>query len=247
MTPDEFKAAIAEAPFRRELHHLLWEKPFVNKEGQRDFGWTCREHALFIGALAMLHGFQAAVVHGRAEFCVGPTANSVATGISQDPHWWTRIVDIGSCDLSVRLDSLPGGVSWDGWDESFLLGGKFTPADSTSFTSVSDPIKHEQICAIATHATGKRAANYLQRSIEPLGLQQIENARKWCNSPLTDRLKKLYPTRTDIYAKAILHLDEILNGVGKSVTALSQMAAWGAIAKRPGNGRVELAGRFTNL
>lgn len=193
-----------------------------------------------------MNGFQAAVIHGRAEFCAGPTGNSVPTVISQDPHWWVRVDGIGSCDLSVRLDNFPAGVRWDGWEDSFLLGGKFTPADSTTFTSVSDPLKHSQLCTLATHETAKRSAHYLQRSGEYLGLQQVENARKWCNSPLTDRLKNLYPMRADIYAKAILHLDEILNGVGRSVTALPQMVAWGAIAKRPGNGRVELVGRLTN-
>ena len=243
MNSDEFKVALASQPFRNELHHLLWTDPFMNR-GLRDEGWNCREHALFVGVLALLCGFTAVVIHGSAEFIMGPTGGVNPGSIKQDPHTWVRIDSVGSCDLSVRLNTMPTGLTWHGWQESYLLGSIFLPPASTDYTSLVDPIKHQNVSALATHQRDKRAAHYLQKAGEQIDLSQIENIRKWCNSPLTDRLKKLYPTRSDIYAKAILHLDDILRGKGQTITGLPQMVAWGAIGKRPGNGRVELMARI---
>lgn len=243
MNAEEFKVALAAAPFRYELHHLLWVPPFTHR-GLRDEGWHCREHALIVGALAMLHGFSAAAIHGAAMFIVGASGGVNPVGVRQDPHMWVRIDGVGSCDLSVRLNTMPLGSIWADWQNSYLLGSKFLPNDSAVYTSLTDPSKHEHVCAVSSHQSDARAAHYLQISGEQLGLQQVENAKKWCNSPLTVRLKNLYPTRSDIYAKAILHLDEILNGTGKSVAHLPQMAAWGAVGKRPGNGRLELTARI---
>jgi|GEM_PF-3170234 len=244
MNAEEFKTALASSAFRSELHHLLWVPPFTNR-GLRDEGWHCREHALIVGVLALLRGFSAVAIHGKAEFIMGPTGGVHPGSIRQDPHTWIRIDGVGSCDLSVRLNTMPPGLLWPDWQDSYLLGSKFVPADSTLYTSLSDPAKHENACALVTHQENVRAAHYLQIRGEQLGVQQIENARKWCNSPLTDRLKKLYPTRSDVYAKAILHLDEILSGAGSSVIQLPQMAAWGVITKKAGNGRLELVNRLT--
>lgn len=243
MNAEEFKTALASRAFRSELHHLLWVSPFTNR-GVRDEGWHCREHALIVGVLALLHGFSAVAIHGKAEFVMGPTGGVPPGCIRQDPHTWVRIDGVGSCDLSVRLNSMPSGLVWADWQDSYLLGSKFVPNDSTFYSALGDRMKHENACALASHQPDARAAHYLQIQGEHIGLQQIENSMKWCNSPMTDRLKNMYPTRSDIYAKAILHLDEILCGKGQSVIHIPQMAAWGAISKQPGNGRLELFARI---
>lgn len=245
MSPDEFKNAISTEQFRRELHHLLWIEPSTKNE--LDMGWSCREHALFVGVLALLQGFPVVLVHGHAAFIQGSIGDIPPGGITQDPHTWLRIDGVGTCDLSVRLNTMPGQVAWKDWRESYLLASVFVPSKSTAFMGVSDPLKFEALFAEATHQKGERAAVYLNKTAEHLGIEHIENARRWCNSPLTDRLKKWYPTRSDIYAKAILHLNEILCSRGQSIIDLPQIAAWGAIGKRPGNGRLELVARLQAL
>lgn len=243
MNPDEFKAAISSVVFRSELHHLLWIDPSVNR-GDRDLGWSCREHALFVGMLAALQGFGAVFIHGRAQYIQGKVGDCSPGGVTQEPHSWVRIDGLGSFDLSVRLNTMPSKVKWEGWENSFLVGGKFKPDESTTFASVSEIAKFKLLCATATYEVDRRSAIYLQERGEQLGREQVENARKWCNSPLTEQLKRWHPTRSDIYAKAILHLDEILNGSGHSLTGQPQMSAWGQIGKRPGNGRLELVNRL---
>jgi hypothetical protein len=120
-------------------------------------------------------------------------------------------------------------------------------ASSTNYLMTSDHHKYQNAFNQATHASGLRYAIYGQQQNEPLGLDQIKDSRGWCHSPLTFKLKKLHPARSDIYAKAILHLDEILRGEGQSIRALPQLTAWGKIASRVGNGRVELRSRLASL
>jgi hypothetical protein len=243
MTTEEFINAISSESFRREINHILWLSPITNK-GKLDAGWSCREHALFLGVLSMLHGIPSYAIHGKATFVVGPHTGRPPVGISQDRHTWVRIEGVGSCDLSVRLDKFSGTATWTDWPSSYLLGSKFLPPDTTHFVAVSDENRYEQMIALSTHSESTKSAVYLQLHAERIGLEHVENMRKWCNSPLTDRLKTAFPARTDVYAKAVLHLEDFLQGRGSSVAELHQMNAWAQILKRPGNARTELLDRL---
>jgi hypothetical protein len=245
VTPEYFKTQVLIPPLIAELHSMLWLEPFMNK-GHRDEGWNCREHTLFIGFLGMLHGFGATAVSGRAMFVQGPGELSPPGGLLQDPHWWVHLENIGSFDLSMRFLRAKdaNGTDWSAWREAQLIGGKIAASAPIGYYNVDDPNKYENLWAAATHQPSTGSAVYLRTNLEALSCGHAERAMSWCNSPLTDRLKKMYPGKTDLYAKAVLRLDEIARGRGTDAVSPTSAYAWGAVAKREGNGRAELARRL---
>lgn len=72
----------------------------------------------------------------------------------------------------------------------------------------------------------------------------MSGALKWCDSPLSVTLQKRSHVRSDIYAKAVLHLYDFQHGEQDSLTHLNPMMAWKRVSERPGNGTAELLERL---
>lgn len=109
----------------------------------------------------------------------------------------------------------------------------------------SDPSKFLNGFNQATHECGGRLAIDLSRGMgEILGIDQIQRARKWCYSPLTVRLKNRCPSRADVYARAILHLDDHLRDSAASVANLPHMHAWARLCESPGEAHGEVLARM---
>ena len=242
----EFKALMASEGFQSEIHHLLWIPPRVNR-GVNDQGWSCREHALFVGALALLRGIPSVVLKGRAAFIHGGSEEHPPNGLELNAHWWLRIERVGTCDLSPNLLAVPGTKLWPSGACTGLVGGLFLPEGNVSYASIRDPHEFDQRVNLATHQKHQAQALYSPAAFELLGKEHIERAMNWCNSPLTAQLKAQIPARTDLYAKAILHLDDFARGFAPSVQDKPQMLAWKSVSARPGNGRVALLERLEKL
>jgi len=242
MTAEDFKKSLSAESFRGEINHLLHTSPFTNKKCLHDAGWQCREHALFIGILAIIHGFPAFSVSGKSVFISTKVASSAEISCSLDvsPHTWIFIEGIGSCDLSVRLKNIQNFRGFDELENYYLLGSRYIPHGTVDYSLICDPYKYEMKCNQAKYTINRLAAIYRADKTEELGPKQIKNSIEWCTSPLTVRLKQWRLSQLDIYAKAILHLNEILCGNGRSLRSRTQLMAWKSIGKRPGNGINEL-------
>ncbi len=242
-TFDEYAAKVCSDRFRSELHNLFWIEPLKNR-GTLDRGWNCREHALVLGTLTALRGWTSHVVHGQAYYVLGPTAQEPPVGLEVGPHSWLVIDGRGSCDLSPHLAHMPGTRAWPEYKESYLFGGRFSPPKSTMFMSTGSLEHWQASYNQATLTEDGRFAGYLRMRIEPFSSELVTQARNWCDSPLTVRLRKRFPTRSDIYARAILHLDAFLEDKAESLTSLPQLAAWRQMAHGPGNATHKLLERL---
>jgi hypothetical protein len=228
--------------FLNELHHLFWLAPHVN-HGKRDDGWNCRDHALVFAAVAQLRGARASAVSGIVMFVQGSTEGTRPVGRRVEPHAWVIVESVGTFDVSVRLAHFKDLPEWKDWQVSGLLGSAFHPRNRVSYMMTADEVAFETCVNAATHQEDGRFAFYLRKRVEPLTADMIKRSYSWCNSPLTDRLRNISKGRRDLYAKAILHLSELVDGSGDSVTKLAQMKAWKRIAERPGNAIEEVCGR----
>jgi hypothetical protein len=239
----DFKAELSSERFRQELHHLLWIDPLINK-GVLDEGWNCRDHTLVVAGLAAIRNHSVDAISGAAGFVQGPMGDERPVGRDTGRHWWLRIDGIGTCDLSPRLVKTPQLPEWADWQDAFLLGGAFVPAGTINYGMTPHEPVFRALFNDASSKEGQRSAFYLRKAVEPLGLAQFDHARVWVNSPLTDRLKKRFPMRKDIYLRAVLHLDDFIKGAAASMCGLTPTQAWTEVAARPGNACVEFRNRL---
>jgi hypothetical protein len=57
-------------------------------------------------------------------------------------------------------------------------------------------------------------------------------AFQFCNSPLTNMLRDYFGERPDLYARAVLHLYDLLEGNAESLIGMSQLSAWKILSER---------------
>lgn len=220
--------------FLHELHHLLWIKPLVNN-GIKDDGWNCRDHAYIVAGIAQVLGFKASIIYGKAAFIHGSYGAIAGMGRDLKMHSWAAVDGAGFYDLSVRLSWIEDFPEWKDWETAGLAGNGFLPSGRVVFKMTLNEYDFQNAMNAATHLEGVNSAIYWGGSFSELTASDIENAPKKCNSPLTDKLRATFGERQDLYAKAILHLVEYLQGKIESVVKLPQMEAWEKIASRPGD------------
>lgn len=233
--------AVESQIFRNELHHLFWIAPRTNR-GILDPGWSCREHAFALGAVALLSSQKAVCCHGRASFVIGSEGNRPPSGLDVD-HTWLFVEKLGSFDLSVKAEAIGSGVQ-----ETYLARGKFSPPGHISFTSTGSQAAYDVTHASATHLEGVTSAIYLRLGVDPVTDDLIASSRSWVASPLTDELIDRFPKRPDIYVRAVLHLVRLLLGEAETLTKIGQLAAWKRLADPAGNaveGWIKLRNRLS--
>lgn len=246
MKRSELVVALAREEFLHELHHLLWMEPHLN-QGEHDEGWNCRDHALVVAGIAQMLGFKAALLFGRAAFIQGPRNDAPPMGVAVSTHAWVGVDGAGLYDLSVRLDAVDRHSAWTPWRVRALAGDRFVPTGSVRFVQTRGRVEHENAVAAASNLRATNSAIYCGETYADLSAREISNGLDVCNSPLTERLRVAFGDRQDLHARAIVHLVDRLQGMGSSLTSLSQMAAWAEIAGRPGNAvwRVCSRGKLT--
>jgi hypothetical protein len=219
--------------FLWELHHLLWMEP-AERRGKWDPGWNCRDHAFIVGLVVRLLGTEAVLIRGRAIFIVGPSGEKVPLGVEQLPHAWLGINGDGYFDLSLRLDEsvMPGG-NWCAWPVKSLAASQFMPSEVARFVHTAQAEHYEQKKAIATHAEYARTAVYFSESdYVRFTKRLLFGAFQFCNSPLTNMLRDYFGERPDLYARAALHLYDLLEGNAEPLIGMSQLSAWKILSER---------------
>lgn len=230
-----------EEEFLTELHKLLWVEPRMNR-GKFDPGWSCREHALFACCLLATHGTTAWLTHGKAMFVRGPSGSFPPAGIEQElnnkeGHTWLHIPEIGVVDLSPNLagDNYP---NWPSATFQGILGNKWLPYGGGQFIQCISAQDYDNQIAIGSHKENEIRAIYFPMSKERLTKEMITDGFGYLNSPLTDILRKHFDN--SIYAKAILHFLDRLDGRGRSLAGVSRNKAWSIIASRIGQSTEEI-------
>jgi hypothetical protein len=230
--------------FLRELHHLLWMEP-AERRGKWDPGWNCRDHAFIVGFVVRLLRSEAVVILGRAMFIVGPSGEKVPLGLEQSLHAWIAIDGDGYFDLSIRLDEsvMPGG-NWFAWPVKALAANQFVPSEVASFIHTAQAANFEQKIAIASHAANLRTAVYLRESAHVrLTKRLLFGAFQFCNSPLTTMLRNIFGERPDLYARAALHLYNLLEGEAEPLVGVSQRSAWETLSQRYAKSFLEICSK----
>jgi hypothetical protein len=233
MTDDELIKLLTRDDFLRELHHLLWLPPAVRR-GDWDMGWNCRDHALILGFVAALFDAQCVLVQGRAIFVQGPVGEKPPVAIEQAPHAWVCLPPANYIDASVRLGEFKSQqVDWPGWPTKVIGGSGCVPPESARFIHTAQWEKYQRETAIATHHEPGRTVIYLREFAQiRLTKQVLFGAFSFCNSPMTNILRDSFGRRPDLYARAALHLFDLLNGEAKPLMEMEQLRAWELLAGR---------------
>ena len=98
----DFAERICSPDFLTEIHLLLWTNP-KDRNGEMDFGWNCRDHAVVVGPLSQMFKFSASVFDGKSIYVQGPSGGNPPNGIGQSIHAWTVIERGGHFDLSLKF------------------------------------------------------------------------------------------------------------------------------------------------
>jgi hypothetical protein len=219
---------ITSPAFLAEIHHLLWTKPFKNR-GQRDQGWSCRDHAAIAARILQALGIPSRVIFGKMMMCTGPTATDRPCGLEADPHAWNFIKELGHFDLSIRV---PRSL-WDEWTITAVAGSKVLADPMTHFAAVTAEQMYQQQVAIASNLENERILIYRSTHFAEAKSIPLEDLAKWIDSPLGVRLKEGLDTDPNIYSKAVCHLLLFISGERETLTNLSHSEAWKNVSQIP--------------
>ena len=211
-----------------ELHSLTWGKPKVNR-GEYDPGWSCREHAVAVAALASLAGHIARVRHGRCMFAQGASGDYPPVIKGQDSsspsgHSWTWIDGFGNLDASPRLRERDR--QWRPLDTDFGIVGTTWPVRGlhTRVFFGTKRQNYENAIALATHFPDAGAAIYCLEREDDFRPDMLTDGANYINSPLTSRI--IENAGPNAYVKMIVHIRRVLSGERRSLATVSFWRAW---------------------
>lgn len=209
MNANDFLSGLAKREFLDEIHHLLWI-PSFQKGKVIDFGWNCRDHALLIAGMAILSGLAVKAVTGKAAFIQGPrpAERLPPVGVEQLTHTWLDVDVIGTCDLSANTRSVSRFHAAT-WTFDGVIGSKVVPLGTAQYILTTNEFKYNSDFDAATNRTNQFTLVYLAKKVEAIVSGDLDAPFRWCNSPLTVRLKNLkIPPRA--YRRAAEHLLRII-------------------------------------
>lgn len=221
--------------FLKELHRLFWVEPFDNR-GNWDCGWSCRDHALVAACVLRAFETHTQFVHGLQMCVQGAAAGLPPIGLGQagpghGEHVWLKSPAGEIIDLSVRLSGTGMGAGWRSLDIDGVVHGEWLPAGIGSVVECSTIADYQKRIAQASHQDGVNVLLYCPLAGADLDRPKIVNAFDFVNSPLTDRLRRRRDT--ELYAKAVGHIIEVVSGQRRPASGLSQNRAWDIVAQRP--------------
>jgi hypothetical protein len=219
----------------------------VNR-GIFDLGWSCREHTFIVCCLVLAQGVETQLTRGKVMYVRGPSGSLPPAGLGQKwgshaGHTWLEVGEVGVVNVSP---SLAGGKHphWPSVTSSGMLGSQWRPCGGGQFIQYRSAQDYEDQIAIGSHQEHGLRAVCLLISREKLTSGMIVEAWKYINSPLTDSLRKRFDPA--IYAKAVPHFADRLEGRGRSLAGVSRNKGWSIIASRAGNATEEVI-RMTGL
>jgi hypothetical protein len=233
--PTSLADSLQDARLVDELHAFMWIDPLVN-QGESDFGWSCRDHALVIGQFLADAGASVTVRHGKCMFVLGPSSDGAPPmGMGQGVdarvgHTWLWVAGLGDVDLSPKLNiSQPG---WPPIESSGIVGSSWVAPRTTQFIVTGSPREYDREIARATHEPDEWWAIYFNERAEPFGDQIARTGLSWAYSPLSLRLlRRGLPD--DLYLRFAAHLRGVLSGDRRSLRQLSRNKAWAILAQDP--------------
>jgi hypothetical protein len=124
---------------KHELN-LIYTEPPAFRNGGRDEGWFCREHAYHTYFLARLLGYPASITVGH--FAIRLPDAKVLTSYGTDcDHAWCSVADVSPVDLSISFEYHSGFPSLSG---PVMGTGE---ADPFEVLSLSNPTEFERVLA----------------------------------------------------------------------------------------------------
>jgi len=232
----EFSSRISEEAFLSEIHRLLWIEPVVDQHGVFDPGWSCRDHTLVLGNLAVLFRLALSSVDGLCIYMRGGTNQSppVALGANTNAtsnHRWLETVEGGIIDLSPNL-GLSEGI-WRSVPKNRFSGivlGDWLPAGRGRVVKCLTRQAYDAAIAEASNLPNEISGIYLPLSREPVSTDQLADAFQSVDSPLSNKLRRDYGP--GIYAKAVIHLRDFLRGEVRGLAGVSRSKAWQIVNSR---------------
>lgn len=216
MKRPELARHLKNSTFRRELNTALWMPAFEN-QGVLDEGWSCRDHAWIVAALARSFGTESQVFHGRAVFA-GPTARFMSL-MDVQFHSWAGLAGMGFWDLSLRPNGNARGMTL-----APVVGNTFLPPFPGSVHIARDEADFQRQTAGLRAKPKVTTAIYWPVSNDVVALSSAVAARNLINSPLTDGLNEQFGQAD--YERLLLHLRQMLLGEQKPLASQGQTALW---------------------
>lgn len=240
MSPDPpeneqaFLQAVRNPEFLAELHKLFWLKPHDNF-GTWDPGWSCRDHAAVLAAIAGLNRIEVEVVSGKCVYGMRRLGHKDFKMVGQDVsdsggHAWIRLPSLGMIDVSPNIPFFTELWGPDAGKFAGIFSGKYEPSEAGKVIYCTTATDYAQAIADATYTEGVMNAIYWEAGCAPFRIDSIDDPYTEIDSPLTHVLRRNFPK--SIYAKAVLHLRDRSVGKGRSVAGLSHKKAWTVVSEK---------------
>lgn len=212
--------------FLRELHHLLWMKPFKN-DGKPDAGLSCRDHAAVVGVVARRLGATVARILGVMATITGEELPR--TVIVTSPHTWLSIDSNAPCDLSFRVTRKESGGST--WKTRCIWNGKaIGDAALPVRVALSEGEFQGYVTSLVDNGVD-RAVVYRPVAFSVLKKDDRTVFDELC-TPLRDEIRFSTGEDVAVYLGIVDFLVEKACGALDSLVSLDQEAAWQKLLSR---------------
>lgn len=213
--------ALKNSTFRHELNTALWMSPFPN-EGVLDQGWSCRDHAWIVAALAESYGVESRIFHGKALFTGPRNGKSKRIIMHVGRHSWAAIDGLGYYDLSLKPRNTEPCL-----ELSPVIGNKFLPPFKGTVHIVNDADVYEQRVAQLRANTPATEAIYHCLRYDQIVPTSILPAHDAIQSPLTDWLIDRFGQAD--YVGLMRHLHKVIAGETTPLAPQGQEAIWQSV------------------
>lgn len=235
MRPQTLLEHLAEKKFLDELHHLLWNEPFV-KNGIRDEGWNCRDHSLLVAGIVRRLGYSCDIHSGKCAFVQGGNNNILSLSLEVNPHSYVYLLQKGIIDFSPRFQCFAVPLGFLQWPIEGIFLNKLLPKQLKTKSEIvianNEPDFQFHIRRTVQHKES-RALIYLKQGTANSLQEMLNNPGQTINSPLSCHLLNGLKLGNDIYKKALLQLWEFINERTTSLQSFSRDDAWKTIAELP--------------
>ncbi len=212
--------------FLRELHHLLWMRPFKNG-GRSDGGLSCRDHAAVVGVVARRLGARVARIHGLLVTIKGEEIPRAV--LVTNPHTWLSIDTSAPCDLSFRITRRESCGST--WNTKCIWDGKAIDESAVPIKVASSDEELDSHISELKDQGVARAVIY--RPFVSVELKKDDHAVfEELGSPLRDEIKFCTGEDIKVYLAMAEFLVQKAHGNADTFVSLDRESAWQKVLTR---------------
>jgi len=217
--------------FKKEINHLLYSNSHTGIDGELDWGWNCRDHALVMARLLKSGDHYPKIVNGKCMFVQGPVAGNAAFAIGQENyhksgHNWLVHSKFGLIDVSPSLQTKQHRFreSFNGvFNRVWLPPGK----NRVSVVLCHDPQDYETEIRKARRAMAHSTAVYLHLDELEVTEKLLKSPFKFLNSRFSTEIKSRFGS--GFYPAVAHHLHDFMLGKRDSLMSLGRLKAWGSV------------------